>query len=296
MRITQLRSFHAVARHGSVTRAAQALHVSQPTMTTQIRALEDTYGVELFYRHGRGLTLTPTGKALYAVSLRIFSDEAEALGLLKEHGGLRTGELRLGAVGPHHAMEIVAAFQPRYPGIRISMRSGNSEEMIESLLAYRTDVAVLARYHDDVRLHAVPYRTHPVVLLVPRTHRFAQGRGSRGRGAGPSVKLADLADEPLLMREAGSTTRHALEAAMQEAGVVPKVAMEIGSREAIREAVILGLGIAAVSAREHTPDARLATVAIGDAKVETTTVVVCLAERRESRAIAAFMDVVAGLV
>ncbi|VVD79526.1 LysR substrate-binding domain-containing protein [Pandoraea anhela] len=286
MRITQLRSFHAVARHGSVTRAAQALHVSQPTMTTQIRALEDSYGVELFYRHGRGLTLTPTGKALYAVSLRIFSDEAEALGLLKEHGGLRTGELRLGAVGPHHAMEIVAAFQPRYPGIRISMRPGNSEEMIEGLLAYRTDVAVLARYHDDVRLHAVPYRTHPVVLLVPRTHRFARHR---------SVRLAALDGEPMLMREPGSTTRHALETAMQDAGVSPTVAIEIGSREAIREAVILGLGIAAVSAREHTPDARLATVAIGDARVETTTVVVCLAQRRESRAIAAFMDVVAEL-
>ena len=86
MRITQLRSFHAVAHHGSVTRAAQALHVSQPTMTTQIRALEETYGVELFYRHGRGLTLTPTGRALYAVSLRIFSDEAEALGLALAHG------------------------------------------------------------------------------------------------------------------------------------------------------------------------------------------------------------------
>ncbi|QHE90456.1 LysR family transcriptional regulator [Pandoraea fibrosis] len=287
MRITQLRSFHAVARHGSVTRAAEALHVSQPTMTTQIRALEETYGVELFYRHGRGLTLTPTGKALYAVSLRIFADEAEALGLLKEHGGLRTGELRLGAVGPHHAMEIVAAFQPRYPGMRISMRPGNSEEMIESLLAYRTDVAVLARYYDDARLHVVPYRTHPVVLLVPRSHPFARHR---------SVKLAALADVPMLMREPGSTTRHALEAALQSAGVTPSVAMEIGSREAIREAVILGLGIAAVSAREHTPDERLATVAISDARVETTTVVVCLAERRESRAIAAFLEVVAGLV
>ncbi|MFJ2994434.1 LysR substrate-binding domain-containing protein [Pandoraea sp. NPDC087047] len=287
MRMTQLRSFHAAAHHGSVTRAAQALHVSQPTMTTQIRALEETYGVELFYRHGRGLTLTPTGKALYAVSLRIFSDEVEALGLLKEHGGLRTGELRLGAVGPHHAMEIVAAFQPRFPGIRISMRPGNSEEMIESLLVYQTDVAVLARYHDDGRLHAVPYRTHPVVLLVPSTHRFAQRR---------SVKLAELADEPMLMREPGSTTRHALEAALQEAGVTPNVTMEIGSREAIREAVILGLGIAAVSAREHTPDERLATVAIRDARVETTTVIVCLAERRESRVIAAFLEVVAGLV
>ncbi|AJE98339.1 LysR substrate-binding domain-containing protein [Pandoraea apista] len=287
MRITQLRSFHAVARHGSVTRAAQALHVSQPTMTTQIRALEETYGVELFYRHGRGLTLTPTGKALYAVSLRIFADEAEALGLLKEHGGLRTGELRLGAVGPHHVMEIVAAFQPRYPGMRISMRPGNSEEMIESLLAYRTDVAVLARYYDDARLHVVPYRTHPVVLLVPRAHPLARRR---------SVKLAELANVPMLMREPGSTTRHAFEVALQAAGVTPTVAMEIGSREAIREAVMLGLGIAAVSAREHTPDERLATVSISDARVETTTVVVCLAERRESRAIAAFLEVVAGLV
>jgi len=286
MRITHLRSFHAVATHGSITRAAQALHISQPTVTTQIRALEESYGVDLFHRHGRGVTLTPTGETLFTVSQRLFANEAEALSLLKDAGGLRTGDLRIGAVGPYHVMEIVAAFGRRYPGIRVAMRHGNSEETIDSLLSYRADVAVLARTAYDERLHAVKYRSHPVVLLVPTTHRFA-GRGS--------ISIAELAGERLLMREHGSTTRRAFEEALAAAGVEATIAMEIGSREAVREAVILGLGIAPVSEREHVPDSRLATAALADATVRTTTDVVCLAERRRSRLVDAFFDVVQGM-
>lgn len=283
MRVTQLRSFYAVARHGSVTQAAKALHVSQPTLTTQVRALEESYGVELFHRHGRGVTLSSTGRTLFAIAQRLFGNESEAVDFLKEAGGLRAGQIEIGAVGPYHVMEIIGAFRQAYPQLKIAVRIGNSEETMQGLLTYRTDVAVLAHYAEDDRLLFVPYRSHPVVILVPSNHRFARRR---------SVRIAELHDEPMILRERGSTTRKALEDALRAAGVAPHVTMEIGSREAVREAVILGLGLAAVSEREHVADPRLHKVSISDVDIFTHAHVACLKERRHARFVAAFMAVV----
>ena len=283
MRITQLRSFYAVGRHGSVTAAAKALHVSQPTVTTQVRALEQSYGVELFHRHGRYIALTSTGTALYAIAQRIFNGEEEAVDFLKEVGGLRTGHLKIGAVGPFHAMEIIARYCQRYPGIQIQMTVGNSEQCIKGLLNYETDVAILAQYASHPQLHAVPYRKHPIVVIVPSGHRLA---------ARKTIRLKDLEDMPLIMREPGSTTRKAVEDALRRERIAPNIVMEIGSREAVREAVILGLGIAVVSEREHIEDARLHKLRIRDQGISTFAHVMCLRERLPSRLIDAFFNVV----
>ncbi|CAG4887387.1 LysR substrate-binding domain-containing protein [Paraburkholderia saeva] len=283
MRLTQLRSFYAVGKHGSVTAAARALHVSQPTVTTQVRDLEESYGVELFHRSGRRIMLTAAGETLYAIAQRMFGNEQEAIDFLKESAGLTTGIIRVGAVGPLHAMEIVAAFHLRYPGLRVSMRLGNSEEIVRSLLSYETDVALLAQYGSDPRLYYLPYRLHPLVIIVPATHRLARRR---------SVRLEELRAEPMIMREPGSTTRKALEDALRHHDIQPNFALEVGSREAVREAVILGLGIAAVSEREHVDDARLRKLTIRGEQVLTHAHVACLAERKAARLVRAFLDVV----
>ena len=100
MRLTQLRSFHAVARAGGFTGAARLLHISQPTVTTQVRFLEEAYGAELFYRRGHKVTLTPLGEQLYELAQRIFTLEGETVHLLEDSGELKSGTLRVGAVGP----------------------------------------------------------------------------------------------------------------------------------------------------------------------------------------------------
>ena len=287
MRLAHLRSFFAVARHGGFTAGARALHVSQPTVTAQVRALEETYGIELFLRSGRKVALTSAGEALFAIAERIFEHEEEALALLRNTGELRTGRLRVGAVGPYHVMEMLAAFHMRHPRIELAVTLGNSEQVVGALLDRSTDVAVLAQYAGDSRLHFVPFRSHRVVIFVPKGHRFARRRG---------LRLADLASEPMIVREPGSTTRKALDDALRRAGVSPPVAMEIGSREAVREAVIRGLGIAAVSEIEFVPDRRLRTVPILDADVQTHAHVACLVERRDARVVAAFFDVVDALL
>ena len=283
MRLAHLRSFFAVARHNGFTAGARALHVSQPTVTAQVRALEETYGIELFVRNGRHVALTAAGEALFGIAERIFEHEEEALALLRNTGELRAGSLRVGAVGPYHVMEMLAAFRARHPAIELAVALGNSEQVVARLLDRSTDVAVVAQYAHDARLHFVPFRSHRVVVFVPKSHRFARRRG---------VRLAELAKEPMIVREPGSTTRKALDDALRAAGVSPPIAMEIGSREAVREAVIRGLGIAAVSEIEFVSDPRLRTVPIVDADVQTHAHVACLVERRDARVVAAFFDVV----
>jgi aminoethylphosphonate catabolism LysR family transcriptional regulator len=283
MRLAQLRSFYAAARYGGFTAGARQLHVSQPTVTSQVRALEDSYGVELLNRHGHRLELTDAGRELFAIAQRIFGLEADAVHLLKDSGALRTGKLRIGAVGPYHVMEMIAAFRARYPGIEVTINVGNSEATVQGLKAYASDVAVLAQFAPDPALHFVPYRSHPVVVFVPRDH---------GLAARTSIGLAGLAAEPLVMREPGSTTRKALEDALRKRRLVPTISLEVGSREAVREAVIRGLGIGVVSEFEFVPDPRLRTLAIADADVRTTTHVVTLKERRHTRVVAGFLTIV----
>jgi aminoethylphosphonate catabolism LysR family transcriptional regulator len=283
MRLTQLRSFHAVATAGGFTGAARLLHVSQPTVTTQVRFLEETYGVELFHRRGRSVQLTPLGEQLFETARRIFSLENDAVGLLRDSGRLRSGHLRVSAVGPYHVTEMLARFNQRYPSIRVSVRVGNSEEALRAVRDYEADVAVLAQFKQDDAIHSVPYSRHPVVLVVHRTHRLARRK---------SVPLRELAGERMILREPGSTTRKALEEALLAQRIKPRIVLEIGSREAIREAVAKGLGISAVSEAEYVEHPDLRPLRIADAEVYTYAHVLCLQERRRARVVKAFMDIV----
>lgn len=287
MRLTQLRSFHAVARAGGFTGGAKLLHISQPTVTTQVRFLEETYGTELFYRRGHKVTLTPLGAQLFELAQRIFALESETVHLLRDSGELRSGHLRVGAVGPFHVTEMLARFNRRFPGMQVSVRVGNSQAVLAALVDYQTDVAVFAQFTDDPRFHSVPYSRHPIVVFVHRSHRFARRR---------SIRIAELEGEGMILREQGSTTRKALDDALAKAGVTPRVAMEIGSREAIREAVIKGVGIAAVSEIEYIPDPEIRMVKVSDAQMYTHAHVVCLKERREARLVQAFFEIVTELL
>ncbi len=286
MRLTQLRSFHAVARAGGFTGAAKLLHISQPTVTTQVRFLEESYGCELFYRRGHKVTLTLLGEQLYEIAQRIFALESETVHLLVDSGELKSGHLRVGAVGPFHVTEMLARFNQRFPGMQVSVRVGNSATVLQSLVDYQTDVAVLAQFNDDPRFHFVPYSRHPIVVFAHRNHRFA---------ARKSIRIQDLEGEGMILREVGSTTRKALDDALKRAEVTPRVVMEIGSREAIREAVIMGVGIGAVSEIEYIPDPEIRMVRISNAQMFTHAHVVCLEERRGARLVKAFLEIVAHL-
>ena len=283
MNHAQLRAFHAVASAGGFTRAAEALHVTQPTLSGQVKGLEDGYGVRLFNRRGRRIEPTEVGHSLLEITRRYFSLEAEVEQLLAATRGLKRGHLRVGADAPYHVMPALAAFGAKYPGVRVSLSIGNSAAVLHDLIEHRSDVAVLANVAGDPRLVAEPLRRDPLVGFVHRAHPWAHRR---------RVPAAELPRQRLVLREPGSTTRRIFETAMARAGIALGEVLEIGSREAVREAVAAGLGVGVVSEAEFRRDGRLRAFTIEDLCLETVEYVVCLAERQQLRLVKTFLQVV----
>ena len=284
MNFLQLRAFHGVACAGSFTRAAERLHVTQPTLSGQVKELEQSFGVKLFERRGRGVATTELGNRLLAVTRQIFILEAEAELLLAGAQALARGRLRVGADSPYLVLPLLAVLQRRFPGIDLSISFGNSQEVLRSLVEERSDVAILPDVRKEPRLFARPFRRDRLVVFVERGHAWARRR---------SVQLRDLAGERLLLREIGSTTRAIVERAMKQARVKPRETLEIGSREAVREAVAAGLGVGVVAESEFGHDDRLHKLEVRGGALQATEYAVCLKAKREEPAVAAFFEVLA---
>jgi len=280
----QLRAFHAVASEGGFTRAAKSLGVTQPTLSLQVKELEASYGVKLFQRVGRGVEITELGSALYAITRRQRAAESEAEQLLSSARGLIRGRLNLAADAPSHVIPLLAAFARRYPAVKPSLTLGNTQDVLTALLEHRAEVAVLADLAPSERLHALPLARERLMLFVSRSHPWA------GR---KSMRLKELAAERLILREPGSLSRARLEEALLGAGVALGDTLEIGSREAVREAVAAGLGLGAAFRSELGEDPRLSALAIRDARIESTEYLACLKTRLSSAVVRAFFEVAA---
>ncbi|MDD0811379.1 LysR substrate-binding domain-containing protein [Curvibacter sp. RS43] len=280
MFVTQLKSFFTVARLGSVTQAAKQLGLSQPTVTTQIKALEAHYGVALFRRQGGRLSLSDEGAQLLPQVDRLLQQEIQVEFALRESGELPRGHLRLGATAPYYVLDIVQRVRARHPQVSVSLGAGNSRQMVDALLAYQVDLATSSHLETDPRLHRVTLGADPLVLLLHREHPLA---------ARPTLQLADLAACDLILRERGSTTRQITEDALARAGVQVRGVMEIASREAIREAVIRRMGVSVFARHEVSSHPDLVSRPLADELPSLVEYLYCLQERRESRLIAAFL-------
>ena len=282
MLTTALRSFHAVALHSGFSAAARAMNISQPTLSTQVKALEKRYDVELFSRIRRDVHLTPAGQELYQTTLRLMQNEAEAEDLLNSFKGLEAGSLRIAAVGPFHATDMMVDFKLRYPKIDISIQFGNSQRSFERLLAYGADVGLIAEVKADPRVVTLPYSSHEVVVFANSDHPFFNRE---------SISIHELKDQKVVQREIGSTTRIAMERVLQDHDVSIDVVLEIGSREGIWKAFEQGLGIGFVADFEFVPHPNLRAIPIQDADINTQYFLAYLKEREMSRLIGAFCEV-----
>lgn len=278
---THLRAFHAVASAGGYSRAARMLNVTQPTLSGQVKALEARYGVRLFQRRGRGVELTDLGRQLLDATRRLTTAEAEAEQLLAGARSLTGGQLRVSADAPSHVVPLLAAFGRRHPDVRLAVSFGNSGDVQASLLARRSEIGVLAELEPHPRIYALPIRRDRQLVFVDRGHPWARRR---------SLRLDEVAGETLILREPGSTTRAVFERALTERGISPARTIEIGSREAAREAVAAGLGIGVIFESEVLRDGRLHTLAVSDAKLEAVQYAACLEDRRAVRVVRAFFD------
>ncbi|MCY1267266.1 HTH-type transcriptional activator CmpR [compost metagenome] len=281
----QLKAFHAVALHGSFTRAAERLFLTQPAVSDQVRKLEERYGVLLFHRNKRSVRLTELGERLLSVTQRLFVIEAEVEELLAASSALQTGSLTLAVDAAVHLLSQVARFCQEYPGIRVRIETGNTDESLQALFDYQADLALLGREVEDERLLSITLRRDPIVAFVASSHPWA------GR---ESIRLADLDDAPLVLREQGSVTRQTLEEEMHRAGLRIRPAIEVEGREAAREAVVAGIGVGVVSAAEFGSDSRVHALPILDCQRHMSETLVCLREQSSRRVVATFLDVVRG--
>jgi aminoethylphosphonate catabolism LysR family transcriptional regulator len=280
---SRIRAFHAVAAHGGFTAAARVLNVGQPTLTVQVKELEESYGVELLIRKSRTIELTETGAALFEITRGIMTFCDEAHELLAAHGHSTSGQLRLATVGPFHATEILAAFNRDHPAVQISTLLGNSERTLRHIIDFEAEVAILAEVPDDPRVIMIPYRTHRVVVFVNGDHPWFHRK---------SVKLNELADQRFVLRERGSTTRRAFEAAIEADGLKINPVFEIESREGVWKAVERGLGIGVVADFEFVPHPNLRALEIQGRAVKTQYSVAYHRDRAHSPIIKAFIDTV----
>ena len=182
MNLVQLRAFDAVARTGKHHEAARRLYVTQPAVTSHIKALENTYDVALLRRRGRGVEPTELGRSLAAVSRELFALEERAVELLRAHERLTRGTLRITADGPYIAVPLVAEFRSRFPGVRVSVEIANTAQAQASLVAERCDVSIQGSLVEDSTLHAVELTEFDIIAFVNREHPWAHaGRARRYR-------------------------------------------------------------------------------------------------------------------
>jgi aminoethylphosphonate catabolism LysR family transcriptional regulator len=267
-----IRCFHAVAKTGGFTSAAQYLHIGQPTVTDQVKALEARFNVELFLRSGRGVRLTAAGERLYAITQGLFGQEEEAMLFLESARKLKVGLVRVGAVSPPIALELARNFKEAHPSLDLTVSIGSEESTLRGLQDFSIDVGIVAEPAAVEGLHIAPYRSERIVAVVPEGHAWTKRA---------SITTRDIEHETVILREPGSKTRHRVERACLQQKVNLHCAMEINSREAILHAVANGMGVGFVTQVEFIPLPGLAAVTIDDEQLSISYSLCCLSIRRE---------------
>lgn len=246
--LRQLEVFESIARLGSFTRAAEELYLTQPTVSMQIKKLADAVGLPLFEQIGKKMYLTDAGHELQKTCRGIFDHLSHFEMVTADMKGLKTGKLRLAVVttAKYFAPRLLGMFCQKYPGVEVSLKVSNRERILERLEGNQDDLYILGQPPDEVDVVAEAFLKNPLVVLAPAQHALAQKK---------KIPLKRIAEEPFLLREPGSGTRIATERVFAEQGLKLKMRMELGSNEAIKQAVIGGLGISVLSSQTLALDA-----------------------------------------
>ncbi|MEW5960486.1 MAG: selenium metabolism-associated LysR family transcriptional regulator [Chloroflexota bacterium] len=241
MNFHRLKVFYLVARLGSFSQAAEELYTSQPNVSKHVQQLEAELGVSLFHRLGGSIELTEAGRAVYRYAQQVFDQTAELQRTLAELEGLTRGYLRLGASstpGLYLLPELVAAFGRHYPGLEMSFSIGNSQQVVDEVLAGKLDLGFVEGFVEAAGLQRQPFGRDEVVLIAPAGHRLA---------GQVDIAATELTEEIFVGRELGSGTRQAMEAILANLGFSPQRTLELPSCEAIKRSVAAGLGLSFVS-------------------------------------------------
>ena len=240
--------FHTVARLGSFTGAAADLNISQPAVSIQVKELERSLDTTLLIRMRSGVSLTDTGETVYDYTRRIFTLADEMINAIDDLAGLESGRLTIGSSstpGEYILPLAIGRFRERYPKVEVSLSISNTRTVVDRILSRELDLGMAGAPVDIGGLASFVYVNDEIVLVTSPTHPLARRR---------RLTLQDVADEPYIMREAGSATRHTAEDYFASMGVHVHIAMELGSNEAVKRAASAGLGLGVVSKFSVGPD------------------------------------------
>lgn len=239
----QLQVFEVAARHGSYTRAAEELFLTQPTVSMQIKHLTKAIGMPLFEQVGKRLFLTQAGHELFATCQEIFGRISQFEMSVADLKGLKQGYLKITVVttAKYVIPRLLGPFCQRYPGVEISLKVTNHSGVLERLSENKDDLYILSQVPDEPDVKAHPFLANPLVVLANHDHPLANEK---------NIPIQKLAEQPFITRESGSGTRGYVQKLFDEHKITPKVKMELSSNEAIKQAIAGGLGISILS--RHT--------------------------------------------
>ena len=249
----QLKVFEATARNSSFTKAAEELFITQPTVSTQVKQLTKAVGLPLFEQIGKRLHLTEAGGALLATCQEIFERLDNFEMTIADIKGTRQGRLKLGVIttAKYFIPRLLGSFCQQYPGIDIALEVTNHQKLEERMLNNEDDLYIVSQPTEDIDLCWEPFAENPIVVIARKDHPLA---------GIPNIPINRLNDEPFIMRETGSGTRQAVQRLFTEHQVSVRTRLELGSNEAIKQAIAGGLGISALSKHTLISDAGELTI------------------------------------
>lgn len=257
MNLQKLRTFAIVVRHNSFSKAAEAIHISQPAVSKAVRDLEQELDVSLIMRTGGQLRLTEAGQSLFEYAQAMLTLEQSALADLRRHQGLEKGHLTIGVtrtIGTFYLPPLIAEFLQHYPGIELQVVTRNTESIERRLLGFELDIAFIEGPIHDNRAHIMPWQDDELVILAKHNHPLL---------AEHMVTPEALSQERWIIREPGSGTRAVTATLLEEQRVRIRHYLEMGGNGAIIQSVGCGLGIALISsaaAREHLDSGKIGVV------------------------------------
>jgi LysR family transcriptional regulator, low CO2-responsive transcriptional regulator len=260
----QLRVFSEVARHLSFARAAEALHLTPPAVTMQVKELEGHVGLPLFERTGRQVALTTAGEYMLVYARKVLATLKDAEDAAARLQRLEVGQLTIGMVSTakYFLPPLLAEFQREHEGIEIRLEVGNREQLVKMLHGNEVDIAVMGRPPKELATRTEPFAAHPHVFVAPVDHPLL-------KVGHPTVD--SLRPYGFILRERGSGTRAAMEKFLEKSRMEPRTVMEMSSNETIKQAVMAGMGISFLSL--HTIGLELEHGLIATLDVEGTPIV-----------------------
>ena len=238
----QLKVFETVARHGSFTRAAEELFITQPTVSSQVKQLTKAIGLPLFEQIGKSLYLTDAGKELLTTCQDIFERLDNFEMKVADLKGTKQGQLRLAVIttAKYFIPRLLGSFCRHYPGIDVTLKVTNHQEIQRRMLENEDDLYIVSNPPEDIDLHNKQFLDNPLIVIAKADHPLAQQK---------HIPISSLNNQPFIMREKGSGTRAAVLNLFAKHKVSVNVKLELGSNEAIKQAIAGGLGISVLS--EH---------------------------------------------